>query len=263
MGFAVMLAASGSDAADGFPLYAAAVVGLVVIWVAAAGAIAICAVLSHNEDLWFFPFGVAVVVVPILGWWMSGVVLSNRDEAIAAREALPRLEVATNPDAPSGALLVLATDPRDDVRMEVTTNPAATPEVLAVFVEDPDEEIRLSVASNPATAAESLAVLAGDNAEDVRIAVAVNPSTSPIVLDRLAGDHSPIVRACVGSNPNASPETLTRLAGDVNYDVRLAAVANNSAPDDALIEASSIGVNDPPQAPRPEPARRVRRPGGG
>ena len=211
MGFVMMLAASGSDAAAYSP-QAVAVVGLIVVWVVAALVLALCFVLSHDEDFWFFPFGVAVMMVPILGWWISGGILSARDDVIAHREALPRLEVAANPDAPSEALMILTTDPRDEVRVQVATNPGATAEVLAAFVDDPDEEIRLSVASNPATSTDALAVLAGDNAEDVRIAVAVNPSTSPIVLDRLAGDESPIVRACVGSNPNALPETLTRLA---------------------------------------------------
>lgn len=259
----MMLAASGSDAGDGSSPQAVAVFALIVVWAIAAVVLALCAADSYNEDCWLFPFGVAVVVVPILGWWLSVDILSDRDDTIAHREALPRLEVAANPDAPSEALMILTTDPRDEVRMQVVTNPGATTEVLAAFVDDPEAEIRWRVASNPATAAGSLAVLAGDNAEDVRIAVAVNPSTSPIVLDRLAGDESPIVRACVGSNPNASPETLTRLARDVDYDVRLAAVVNDNTPDDALIEASSIGVNDPPQAPLPEPVRRVQRRGGG
>ena len=261
MGFAVMLATSGGDVADGYLPQSAYVVGLVVIWVIAASAIFVTAACCYSAERWL-PFGVAVLVVPILGWLASMDILSDRVEAIAEREALPRLEVAANPDAPSEALMILTTDPRDDVRMEVVTNPGASTEVLAAFVDDSDEEIRLSVASNPATVAESLAVLAGDKSEDVRIAVAVNPSTSPIVLDRLAGDESPIVRACVGSNQNASPETLARLARDDNYDVRLAAVANDNTPDDALIEASSIGVNDPPQGSRPEPARRVQRRGG-
>ena len=125
---------------------------------------------------------ICVVVVLGVAWWLSFMYGSRLD----AYEAVPRLEVAANPAAPTDVLAVLAQDPRLDVRELVAGNETAD--------------------------AETLTKLAASSNESVRVAVASNPATPPKTLLMLARDPSPTVRGCVGANPSSPPEALSEAA---------------------------------------------------
>ena len=265
MGLAVvLLATSGANYDPILSPETSALIGLIAVWAAAVILVGLAAFGSVIDRTFWFPFGLAAAALPAIAVVLTLWIASARDEALDRHEALPRLEVASNPDAPAEALAILAGDPYSDVRLEVASNPAAPAEAFAVLAEDSDKEIRLLVASNPDVPPEALAALAQDQDDEVRVAVAVNPSTPSAVLVSLAGGRSPAVRACVGANPNASPETLIDLAVDDDPDVRLAAVSRPHPPEQALIAASSVGVGagEPPATSTTLPAS-TRRPARG
>lgn len=118
---------------------------------------------------------------------------------------------------------------RNDFRSvleHVASNPNAPPEALVLLAKNQSHYVVRAVARNPRTPKSVLVELSGTDDWVILSAIARNPSTPTEILERLSRDPRNQIRMSVAFNPSTPTDVLQKLATDADDNISVPAKDN-------------------------------------
>jgi hypothetical protein len=124
-------------------------------------------------------------------------------------------------------------------RARLASDRNAPTALLNLLASDEIDWIRICVARNSNTPADSLRVLGRDKNADVKFEIAANPASPRDLLAEIAQEPNARLRRAIATNSSAPPSVLAQLVADTDAFVRLEASCNASTPAEVLVDLMS------------------------